>query len=150
WPFVMITTPSDRRMITEPIDERKILRGRVILRAKVWDDQSIASVSFAIDGGKESSLEPTHGGSVWTSTIDSTALASGDHRVTVTARNAKGESAQDTIVVTINQTGNIIPVERAMGADGNSIGVDPDRGLLGTTHQPGPPHGHGPPHPPDH
>ncbi|HET6266308.1 MAG TPA: metallophosphoesterase, partial [Acidobacteriota bacterium] len=52
WPFVMITSPSDRRMITEPIDERKILRGRVILRAKVWDDQSIASVSFAIDGGK--------------------------------------------------------------------------------------------------
>jgi 3',5'-cyclic-AMP phosphodiesterase len=149
WPFVMITTPSDRRMITESINEQKILRGRVILRAKVWDDQPIASVSYTVDSGKESSLEPMRGGNVWTSTIDSTALACGDHRITVTARNAKGESAQDTIIVTVNQTGSIIPVERAMGADGNSIGVDSERGLLGTTHQPGPPHGHGPPHPHD-
>jgi len=150
WPFVMITTPSDRRMITEPINEQKILRGRVILHAKVWDDQSVESVTYAIDGGKESSLESMHEGNVWTGSIDSTALACGDHRITVTARNTKGESAQDTIVVTVNQTGNFIPVERAMGAEGNSIGIDLERGLLGTTHQPGPPHGHGPPHPHGH
>ena len=36
WPFVMITTPSDQRLISDPTSSDQVVRGVISVRAKTW------------------------------------------------------------------------------------------------------------------
>lgn len=148
WPFVMITSPADKRFITNPADPNQLVRGTVEIHAKVWGGTDIVSATYRIDDGAVKELARVGTTQVWSAKWDSTTADSGDHYLTVGVRTKQGKTAQDRAIITINQKGAYIPAPRSTGADGNSIGIDPDRGLLGTTQGPGgkPPwagkHGH--------
>lgn len=143
WPFVMITSPADKRFITEPADPNQVIKGKIDLRLKVWSDQPVESATYRIDGGERLPLKLVSD-AVWSAVLDSTKIGCGDHRLSVEVKAKGGKTAQDKIIITVNQDGNYIFPERAPGADNNSIGMDLDRGLLGTLPPHGPPPGHGP------
>lgn len=136
WPFVMITSPSDRRFVIDPKAADQIIRGTIEIHAKVFGGAATAA-TFQVDGREKIAMTRTDQPGIWMAKWDSTKAECGDHSLRVSVQTADGKTAGDQIIVTVNQTGAFIPAPRSAGADGNSIGIDPDRGLLGTTQGPG-------------
>lgn len=136
WPFVMITSPADKRFITSAEDHNQVIRGTIEIHAKVWAGQTVASATFQIDKTSPQDLSHT-AGSLWTAKWDSSAVDSGDHILTVAIHTKEGKTVEDRAIITVNQKGAYVPSPRMTGADGNTIGIDPARGLLGTTQGPG-------------
>lgn len=137
WPFVMITSPADKRLVTNPTDPNQIIRGAIEIHAKVFGGQPIASATYRIDGGKPKSLEQSGTSPLWIAKWDSTKADCGDHVLKVTVTTKDGKTAEDQAILTVNQKGAYIAAPRLTGAENNSIGIDPARGLLGTTQGPG-------------
>ena len=128
FPFVMITSPSDRQLI---IDRSQVVKGTVSVRAKVWDDKSVAAATMQIDGGTAVTLQRIGDTQMWNAQFDSTRVSDGDHTLTVNVTDAGGNTSNDTITVTVSQTGSFQVAERAFGQSGNSIGAYAEKGLLG-------------------
>jgi hypothetical protein len=135
WPFVMITTPSDARLL---IDRKQAVHGTSSIHAKVWGDKEVESATFEIDGGSPLMLTQIGNTRIWGGAFDSTTIPDGDHNVVVRVRDATGKTATDTVTFVVNQTGDLEVGERSFGPTGNSIGVYRDKGLLGTQAHPGP------------
>ena len=144
WPFVMITLPADKRFITDASNPHQVVRGEIDLRAKIWDDQTITSAMYQVDNSTPQPLTRIGTSNMWSAKWDSAKVSCGDHQLTVTVQGKDGKTSQDRIIVTVNQTGSYLPTQRKPGSDNNSIGIDTDRGLLGTTQQPPPHPGGGP------
>jgi 3',5'-cyclic AMP phosphodiesterase CpdA len=141
WPFVMITSPADKRFITNPDDNNQVIRGIIEIHAKVWGGETITSATYQIDQATPKALSQG-AGPLWTAKWDSTEVDSGDHILTVAihikeGKTKEGRTAEDRASITVNQKGAYVSAARMTGADGNSIGIDPARGLLGTTQGPG-------------
>jgi hypothetical protein len=137
WPFVMITSPSDKRFVTNPGDHNQIIRGIIGIHTKVFGGQAIESAMYSIDDGESKPLSRSGDSPLWTAKWDSTKVDCGDHMLKVTVKAKDGKVAEDQAIITVNQKAAYIPAPRLTGADNNSIGVDPERGLLGTTQGPG-------------
>ena len=63
WPFVLITSPADRRLATAPL--RRIDSGRrITVRALLMSDKAVAQLccECSVDGGAWVSMRPEHGG----------------------------------------------------------------------------------------
>jgi hypothetical protein len=137
WPFVMITSPADKLLL---IDGSQIVKGMAAVRAKIWDDKGIASATLQIDGGQTAPLARIGDTQMWSARVDSTKIADGDHKITVNVMGEGGNTNEDTITVTINQSGGVPPAQRSFGPSGNSVGAYAEKGLLGThTTTAGPP-----------
>lgn len=132
WPFVMITSPSDKQLITDTRQPNQVVRGIVNIRAKVWDDKGVASATFQVDNGAAQPLARIGTSQMWSAAFDSAKVTEGDHQITVTARGAGGNVAEDKIAILVSQSGTYQPPLRAPGADNNSIGIYAEKGLLGT------------------
>jgi 3',5'-cyclic AMP phosphodiesterase CpdA len=129
WPFVMITSPSDKLLM---IDGSQIVKGTVDIRAKIWDDKGVASATMQIDGGQAVPLARIGDTQMWSARFDSTKVSDGDHKITVNVTGAGGNANEDTITVTVNQSGSVPQAQRSFGPLGNSIGAYAEKGLLGT------------------
>ncbi len=132
WPFIMITSPSDKQLITNPNQPNQVVRGTVALRAKVWDDKGVASATYQIDSGTPQPLTRIGTSQMWSARFDSTKVSDGDHQVTVNAQGAGGNIAEDKIAIVVSQSGNYQPPQHSPGATNNSIGVYAEKGLLGS------------------
>jgi len=144
WPFIMITSPSDKQLITDPSQPNQVVRGTVDLRTKVWDDKGVASATYQIDNGTPQPLTRIGTSQMWSAHFDSTKVSNGDHQITVKAQGAGGNIAEDKIAIVVNQSGNYQPPSHSAGETNNSIGVYAEKGLLGS-HAGGGPGGHGGP-----
>ncbi len=133
WPFVMITSPADKQLITDACQPNQVVRGLTTLRAKVWDDKGVASAAYQIDNGASLPLTRIGASQMWSASFNSAKLTDGDHQITVTAKGAGGNVAEDKIAILVSQSGAYQPPQRTPGADNNSIGVYAEKGLLGTT-----------------
>lgn len=129
WPFVMITSPVDRRFMTRP---EQLVRGTVEVRAKVWDRSGIVRATCWLDDAEPHSMSRIGRTAAWHCTLDLPALADGSHRLTVLAENANGGAGEDTITILSNQAGLYEPPARAPGDEANSIGAYPEKGIPGT------------------
>ncbi|THD59287.1 metallophosphoesterase [Phenylobacterium sp.] len=131
WPLVMITTPSDRRLVTDPADCDHVPRGAFAVRAKMFGGAA-ESVALAVDGGFPVIMAPVVGEpGLWTATAGP--LADGRHEIIVTARSG-GEAHRDAIEIETRAA--TAPPERRLKPRGgdhvHTIGAWPQRGLLGT------------------
>lgn len=135
WPFVMITSPADKRFVTNPSDTNQVVRGTIEIRAKVWGAKEV-SATYRIDDSSPKDLAHTGDTSLWSAKWDSTSIGAGDHKLTVTVQTKDGKTAEDQAIITIDPKAAFVPASRTTGAEGNSIGIDQARGLLGTTHGP--------------
>ncbi len=128
WPFVMITSPSDKLLL---IDNAQAVKGTVNIRAKIWDDQGVASATYQIDGGDPRPLDRIGDTQLWSAPWDSKTAGDGDHRIRVNVQGAGGNTAIDEITVIVNQAGAYQAPSRGFGPNDNSIGAYTDKGLLG-------------------
>jgi hypothetical protein len=129
WPFVMITTPADKVLM---IGGSQIVKGTVDVRAKVWDDKGVASATMQIDGGLTVPMDRIGETQMWSARFDATKVSDGDHKIRVKVAGASGNTDQDVITVTCNQSGSVPQVKRSFGPEGNSVGSYTEKGLLGT------------------
>jgi hypothetical protein len=119
WPFVMITSPADRRLA---LDGNTPEASRII-RACVWGESPISRAEYRIDGGtwQPMSIED-HG------MLRAPIAPPGDRfHLEVRVTDQDGGSAGDTILC-----GSKGRCGTATGSDAGSIGAWPERHLLAT------------------
>lgn len=130
WPFVMITSPVDKQLM---INGLQTVKDWVDIRAKVWDDKGVASATMQVDGGQAVPMDRIGETQMWTARFDATKVTDGDHRIEVSVVGAGGNTDQDVITITVNQSGSVPQVQqRSFGPVDNSIGSYAEKGLLGT------------------
>jgi Icc protein len=129
WPFAMITSPADARLITRPDSPQHVIRGRVAVRAKVWGGSPADVVTCSIDGsaGKPMRFVEDH----WEFDWDSTEASDGLHELSVRVRH-DGSDVEDRIPMLVRQDGRYTPPERSGIDYENAIGADAMKGILGT------------------
>lgn len=128
WPFVMVTSPADKQLM---IDGSQVAHGTTEIRAKVWDDQSVSEATYQIDGGAPVTMQRIGNTQMWSAPWNSTTVADGDHQVKVSVTDSAGHSSEDTITLTVSQSGSIQLPQRSFGPTGNDIGAYAEKGLLG-------------------
>lgn len=131
WPFVMITSPADEKLITRPQSPHHVVRDRVLIRAKVWAGRQASpeAVLCSIDGAPEQSMQFNDGH--WEMNWNSRDVADGSHSLIVRVLDC-GKEAQDEITALVNQSGDYnIPARLTIDYE-NSIGAYPAKLILGT------------------
>jgi len=130
WPLVMITSPSDQRLIANPAHPAQVVRGEVEVRARAWGEK-VQSVSLAIGTGWEEQMTRSTE-SVWSCEWDSTRVPDGLHVLTVRAQSLSGECAEDKILALVRQDGVYPSADRKPGDHENALGAWPEKHILGT------------------
>ena len=130
WPFVLITSPCDHRLIVDPSKPDQAPRGPFTVRAKVFGE-NVDRVSLTIDGGDPVGMTRIDDeAGVWSK--KTLPLPVGEHRLQVTARSSAGTHDSDAIVVRISSDDAVAaPKLQANPGDHlHSIGAWPEHGLL--------------------
>ena len=135
FPFVMITSPADKKLM---IGAAQLVKGTVDVRAKIWDDKAVAAATMKIDGGAAVALQRIGDTQMWSAKFDSTSVSGGDHAITVNVTDAGGNTSSDAINVVVNQAGSVQAAQIAFGPSGNFIGAYAEKGLLGNQTSAGP------------
>jgi Icc protein len=122
WPFVMITSPADRRLATAPhSDEGNVCRE---VRASAWGAVPIAQAEFRVD---DQPWRPMVGGDSGLFGAKLTAPG-GSFRLSVRVTDQQRNQDTDTIDV----APYVAAEHKPTGSDACSIGTWPARHLLGT------------------
>lgn len=129
WPFAMITSPADEKLITKPESSNHIVRGIVPICARVWDRLPIRSVLFSVDNGPERMMR--FADDRWEYAWDSSEVADGFHRIRIRAHTVHLIEAEDTISILVNQSGQYAPPQRSPIDYENAIGPYPGKCILG-------------------
>jgi hypothetical protein len=128
WPLVMITTPSDHRLIINPASPNQVVRGPITVRARAWG-QEIAFVNLRVDGGEALRMFPL-GDAGWSTYWD--AARAGLHCLTVEAYDRNGRTTTDAVRVLVNRAADYrLPTCRALDFE-NALGAWPEKHILGT------------------
>ncbi len=123
WPFVLITHPTDRRLVTEA--NRKF-DGTPVVRVKVFGDAPMTAVEMRVDDGAWIPMQPVPSeAALWQGPI-----TTGASRVVVRARDANGRADEDQVEPA--NAGWTAPKRRVDGSDADRIGAWPERGILDT------------------
>jgi 3',5'-cyclic AMP phosphodiesterase CpdA len=138
WPFVLVTSPADHRLVTDAAAAGPTPDGRVVVRAKVLG-RDIVEVVLEVDDDAGLPMQPVDGHvGLWAATLDR--LDDGEHRLRVRAVDGAGGRDVDTIVVRVAAdagTGESSAASSAarrkhLGEDVHSIGAWADHGVLGS------------------
>jgi Icc protein len=130
WPFVMITSPSDERLITRPESGTHVVRGLVPIRARVWGSSSLASVVCSVDQDAAQPMQLS--GTCWEFSWNSQEVPDGLHSIVVRAETTEGGKASDEISILVNQAGHYHSQLRREIDYENAIGRYECKGILGT------------------
>jgi Icc protein len=130
WPLVMVTSPTDERLIIDPSSPAQVVRGSMRVRARVWG-ASIDSVTLSINRGKTIAMEALDS-CTWVAVWDAEQLANGSHVLTVSARTSDGHTADDSIAVYVNRQSNYEqPARRDVDYE-NALGAWTEKHIMGT------------------
>jgi Icc protein len=121
WPFVIITAPADRRLMTGP---HQVAGENCAIRASAFGAVPIAAAAFRIDDGE---WRPMHGGDGGLFGI-TTPVPNRPFRLAVRVIDQDRQQDIDTIEVARSQPATRKPA----GSDAASIGAWAERHLLGT------------------
>lgn len=125
WPFVMITAPADRRLVTQPDHPDQIWGASCEVRASTWGAVPIAKAMFKVDDDDWRLMQGGDGGSFTASAT----VPDRSFRLSVRVTDHRGGQDTDTIEVARSR----IPLNRKpTGSDAGSIGAWPERHLFGT------------------
>jgi Icc protein len=129
WPFVMITSPADERLITRPASVCHVVRGTIAIRAKAWGNRPINRATCSIDGAPAQPMQSAR--ARWELQWDSSEVPDGVHQISVRVVCERAD-AEDTISVLVNQDGRYTPPKRSPIDYENVIGAYPGKCILGT------------------
>ncbi|MEO8713851.1 MAG: metallophosphoesterase [Acetobacteraceae bacterium] len=123
WPFVLITAPSDRRLVTDP---DQVVRSEFEVRAHAWSGEGIARAECRLDDGAWREMEPVSGTPGWRASCPK---QDRPFRLTVRVEDKAGGGDGETIEVA---AGAYDPVERhADGSDKDALDSWPEKGIPG-------------------
>ncbi|WP_247513827.1 metallophosphoesterase [Bradyrhizobium sp. 157] len=122
WPFVMITSPADRRLAIAPHSGPGNVCREV--RASAWGAVPIAQAEFKID---DQAWRPMYGGN---GGLFRAGLTAPDGPFRLSVRVIDQQRNQDTD--TIDVASHVAAERNSTGSDAGSIGAWPERHLLGT------------------
>ncbi|WP_062013130.1 metallophosphoesterase [Aureimonas sp. AU4] len=129
-PFVLVTSPCDTRLVTDPQSRSQVPDGAIEVRAEVFAAGEAPSVTARLGDGRGIELSRGDEGT-WHGRLDG--VPDGLHRLTVTARSAAGETDSDTVDVLLRgarerpKRGAAI----ALGRDVHSVRNWPGKGIPG-------------------
>lgn len=109
-PTVAVTAPVNGETIT----------GTITITADAADDNGVTQVDFLVDGTVIAS--DTDGSDGWSAGWDTTAYADGDHTVGATAMDTEGQTATDTVTVTVDNVDSPPAVAVTSPVDGAIVG----------------------------
>ncbi|MDX1665531.1 MAG: Ig-like domain-containing protein [Candidatus Promineifilaceae bacterium] len=109
-PAVTITNPAEGSTVS----------GSVSVTADATDDNGVSQVEFFVDGA--SIGIDSDGSDGWVASWDTTLYADGGHTVSATATDSAGQTASDSVSVTVDNSGGSSSTMHVADLDGNSIG----------------------------
>jgi len=125
WPFVMITSPADHRLVTDVTRPGHVVAGRLRLSARVFGARPVSDCRYRINEGPWERLHLD--GIEWEGIVEAPPQ---QFTLTVEATDIAAMSGTDTIVVA---TPGYSPLEHiADGSDADALGAWPERHLLAT------------------
>ena len=132
WPFVLITSPADRRLVTDIGSPQQVPTDTITVRAKVFGDD-IRAVTVSVDDGKPVRMRPVDGEhSVWSATVPVSETPE-TYSVIVHAQSGNGGSDEDRIDVPTPQAAAAIERPDALpGTDAHAVEAWPQHGILGS------------------
>jgi predicted phosphodiesterase len=122
WPFVMITSPADRRLAIAPYSD--VANDRREVRASAWGAVPIAQAEFRID---DQAWRPMYGGDDGLFDAEFTAP---DASFGLSVRVTDQQRNQDTDSIEVAPY--VAAESKPTGSDAGSIGTWPERHLFGT------------------
>jgi Icc protein len=135
WPLVLITSPADHRLITNPTAAEQTVTGSLRVRAKVWIDRAPSAVTFQLGPLSPRPMTSVDGdATLFEGTYeDVDAMPQGLNRLTVRAVGSSSAIGVDSIDVLLGHQRDDHPPRRiADGSDRDRIGAWPAKGILGT------------------
>src|SRR5882724_55773 len=127
WPLVLITSPADRRLVTNPEAADQVVHGQFDVRALAWSGAGIVACSCRIDDGPWLAMSRISGTPSWQCGCDAPKR---DFSLTVRSSDAAGNTDAETIRVA---GGNYrAPQRKADGSDADAVGAWPEKHILGT------------------
>ena len=108
-PSVSVTNPSDGATVS----------GTVSVTADASDDNGVSQVQFFVDGGSIGT--DSDGSDGWSTSWDTTTTSDGDHTVTAEATDTAGQTASDSVTVTVDNTTDSASGMHVGDLDGNSL-----------------------------
>jgi Icc protein len=127
WPFVLITSPADHRLVTESDQSQQVVSGRFSVAARAWSAAGIAGCRCRINNGVWRWMNATSTASHWILTCEATKQP---FVLTVEVKDNFGDIDTDSIQVAVK--GYRPAIRRADGSDADTIGAWPERHILGT------------------
>lgn len=129
-PAVIITSPSDERLLTTSLRPSTTANSSLRIRAKVWSESELVRVvgEFA---GRPIELHRIAGSQVWQTSAPLEHLPPGAYPLRVTAEDAAGNTAEDEIRVRIGSTPHPRLAAKERDQD-NALAAWPEHGLLGS------------------
>jgi 3',5'-cyclic-AMP phosphodiesterase len=132
WPFVMITSPGDERLLKDQEVAPRTVVKEMPVRVKAWSDRRVLR-GYAEIGDQRADLEQIEKSAVWQATVQTDRLPDGISHLTVHFKDEDEKSAHDTVRLVINpSSGRWKPVSRIPRDSENTIGAWPEHGILGT------------------
>jgi hypothetical protein len=129
WPLVMISSPSDCRLVTDPFAMDQVPAGTIHVRAKVFG-VAIEDVTARVDRGPPVVMVED-AACVWRGLIPD--VADGLCVLAVEATTADGQLLHDTIRVLVrSKNAKAREVDHSLHQQFEPLGAWPERGLLGT------------------
>lgn len=132
WPFVLITSPADHRLMTDVAWHEPMPRETLVVRAKVFGE-NIRAVTVSIDLGKPIPMHAVEGESaVWSACVP--VPPTGLCAIVVRAQSADGRIGKDRIDVPMEQTCAlaIARSDAPPGTDAHAVKPWPEHGVLGS------------------
>ena len=125
---VIITSPSDERLLLDAERTELATESALTVRAKMWTAAAPQRV-WANIAGQRADLRQIAGSQEWEGTIPVDQIAGGAHSLEVRVEGASGEVIDDVIRI---QIGAAPKVERKLRDIDNALAAWPEHGLLGT------------------
>jgi 3',5'-cyclic-AMP phosphodiesterase len=122
-PVVVITSPSDERLLTSSSETPE---GSLKVRAKLWGEAEAVRVTAHLEG-HDISMKQVENSQVWEANVS--ASHEGIYSLGVSAVDARGKVATDEIRVVSGDLAERVRVERDQD---NALEAWPEHGLLGT------------------
>ncbi|MFP3852752.1 MAG: Ig-like domain-containing protein [Anaerolineales bacterium] len=108
-PSVTVTNPSDGDTVS----------GTVTITADATDDDAVTQVEFFVDGGSIS--VDSEGSDGWSASWDTTDYSDGSHTVSATATDTAGQTATDSVSVTVDNVDDPPTVTITNPEDGSTV-----------------------------
>jgi 3',5'-cyclic-AMP phosphodiesterase len=127
WPFVMITSPVDERLVTDSRQRNQVVSGAFTVHARSWSAAGIVACRCRVGNSEWVSMKSTADPTRW---ILNCTAPEDPFNLTVEAED--GEGGFDVESIRVATPDFSAPKRTANGSDADSVGAWPEKHIFGT------------------